>query len=483
MDPAAHKLVRFGVFELDLISHELRKQGLRIKLSEQPLQMLLLLLERAGDPVTRDELRQRLWAADTFVDFDAGLNSAIKKLRDTLGDPAENPRFIETLPRRGYRFIGPVEAPAIDRREEVAPIPAPRSGRVLKRRWSLIAMLAGLVALSAWLSFGDTWERVSERIGLGGSPRRITSIAVLPFENLTGSAQQDYFVDGMTEALTTNLAQFKALQVASRTSAMQYKRRDKPLAQIANELKVDAVVEGAIMRSENRVRVTVQLIEAATDRHLWADAYEREVRNVLTLQIELAEAIATAIRVEVRPDERRRLAQTQAVRPEAYDEYLRGRFYWSNRRSPENLLKAAKHFETAIRHDPTYAPAYSGLSDTYRALRNSGVAPARETMPKAEAAARKALALDDTLAEAHASLATVLYSYHWNWAEAEHEFTRALELDPNYEEGHRAQGHLSIGPAPKRRCAHRDASRPRAQPVITNHQCRTRVRADTRAPL
>jgi DNA-binding winged helix-turn-helix (wHTH) protein len=220
VDPGAHKLVRFGVFELDLISHELRKQGLRIKLSEQPLQMLLLLLERAGEPVTRDDLRRKLWPADTFVDFDAGLNSAIKKLRDALGDPAENPRFIETLPRRGYRFIGPVEAPAIDRREEVAPIPAPRSGRVLKRRWSLIAMLAGLVALSAWLSFGDTWKRVSERIGLGGSPRRITSIAVLPFENLTGSAEQDYFVDGMTEALTTNLARFKALQVASRTSAM-----------------------------------------------------------------------------------------------------------------------------------------------------------------------------------------------------------------------------------------------------------------------
>ena len=181
------------MFELDLISHELRKQGLRIKLSEQPLQMLLLLLERAGDPVTRDELRQRLWAADTFVDFDAGLNSAIKKLRDALGDPAENPRFIETLPRRGYRFIGPVEAPAIDRREEVAPIPAPRSGRVLHSRWSLIAMLAAPVALAAWLSFGDTWERVSERIGLGDSPRRITSIAVLPFENLTGNCGAGLF--------------------------------------------------------------------------------------------------------------------------------------------------------------------------------------------------------------------------------------------------------------------------------------------------
>ena len=211
-----------------------------------------------------------------------------------------------------------MEAPAIDRREEVAPPLAPARA-VYSEPVALIAMLAGLVALAAWLSFGDTWERVSERIGLGS--RRITSIAVLPFENLTGSAQQDYFVDGMTEVLTTDLAQFKALQVASRTSAMQYKRRDKPLAQIANELKVDAVVGGAIMRSENRVRVTVQLIEAATDRHLWAKAYEREVRDVLTLQIDLPEAIAAAIHVQVRPDERQRLARSQTASPEAYDEY------------------------------------------------------------------------------------------------------------------------------------------------------------------
>jgi TolB-like protein/DNA-binding winged helix-turn-helix (wHTH) protein/Tfp pilus assembly protein PilF len=439
VDPAAHKLARFGVFELDLISHELRKQGLRIRLPEQPLQILLLLLEHAGETVTRDELRRRLWPADTFVDFDAGLNSAIKKLRDALGDPAENPRFIETLPRRGYRFIGSVDAPAIDRREEVTPIPAPRSGHGVHRRWSLIAMLAAPVALTAWLSFGDTWERLSVRIGVGVSPRRITSIAVLPFENLTGSTEQDYFVDGMTEALTTNLAQFKALRVSSRTSAMQYKRRDKPLAQIAGELNVDAVVQGAVVRSGNRVRVTAQLIEAATDQHLWAQDYAREVRDVLGLQIELAEAIATAIRVEVRPDERRRLARTQAVRPEAYDEYLKGRFYWSSRRT-ENMLRAAELFQNSIARDPTYAPAYSGLSDTYRLFDLHGLAAPRDCMPKAEAAARRALTLDDTLAEAHASLAGVLYRYHWNWAAAEQEFRRALELDPNYAEGHRARG-------------------------------------------
>jgi TolB-like protein/DNA-binding winged helix-turn-helix (wHTH) protein/Flp pilus assembly protein TadD len=438
VDPTAHRLARFGVFELDRISGELRKQGLRIRLPEQPLQVLLLLLEHAGETVTRDELRRRLWPAETFVDFDAGLNSAIKKLRDALGDPSENPRFIETLPRRGYRFIGPVEEPAIGRREEGAPSPAPGFSRLRQNRWLLTATLAAPLAIAAWFIFGDAREWLSARTGLAAGPRRIMSIAVLPFENLTGITDQDYFVDGMTEALTTNLAQFKTLRVSSRTSAMQYRRRDKPLSQIAGELNVDAVVEGAVVRSGNRVRVTAQLIEAVSDRHLWAQNYEREVRDVLGLQIELAEAIATAIRLEVRPEERRRLTRSQAVKPEAYDEYLKGRFYWSSR-GPENLLRAAEHFQTSIERDPTYAPAYSGLSDTYRLFDVHGLAAPRECMPKAEAAAREALALDDTLAEAHASLAGVLYRYHWNWAEAEKEFRRTLELDPSYAEGYRAQ--------------------------------------------
>jgi TolB-like protein/tetratricopeptide (TPR) repeat protein len=330
-----------------------------------------------------------------------------------------------------------VEEPAIARREEGAPSPAPGFSRLRNTRTLLAATLAALLAIAAWLSLGDSMERLFDRIGLTG-PRRITSIAVLPFENLTGNTEQDYFVNGMTDALTTNVAQFKALRVTSRTSAMQYKRRDKPLSQIAGELNVDAVVEAAVMRSGNRVRVTAQLIETATDRHLWAQTYEREVRDVLGLQIELTEAIATAIRLEVRPEERRRLTRSQSVRPEAYDEYLKGRFYWSNP-NEENLLRAAEHFKTSIERDPTYAPAYSGLSDTYRLFDVVGLTAPRDSMPKAEAAARHALALNDTLAEAHASLAGVLYRYHWNWAEAEQEFKRALELDPNYAEGHRAK--------------------------------------------
>jgi len=438
VNPGDQKIVRFGVFELDRISGELRKQGLKVKLPEQPLQILLLLIERAGEVVLREEVRRRLWPADTFVDFDAGLNSAIKKLRDALGDPAENPRFIETVPRRGYRFIGPVEQPEAQGIDEV---PAGRARVFASRplgRWFLTATLAAPLALGAWLSFGDEWRRLSTRIGLPGTPTRITSIAVLPFENLSVNNEQDYFVDGMTEALTTNLAQIKSLKVASRNAATQYKQRTRPLAQIAKELNVDAVVQATVLRSGNRMRLTVQLIDAANDTHIWAHDYEREVRDVLGLQIELAEAIANAIRVEVRPEERSRLTRSQAVKPEAYDEYLRGRFYWSSRRA-ENLLRAAEHFQNAIAHDSTYAPAYSGLSDTYRQFDVLGLGAPRDCMPKAEAAARQALTLDDTLAEAHASLAGVLYRYHWKWAEAEQEFGRALELDPYYAEGHRAR--------------------------------------------
>ncbi len=268
-------------------------------------------------------------------------------------------------------------------------------------------------------------------------PRPIRSLAVLPFQNLTGDREQDYFVDGVTEALTTNLAQIRALKVISRTSAMQYKRPNTTLPRIADELDVDAVVEGAVMRSGDRVRVTAQLIHAASDRHLWARSYDRDLRDVLALQGEVARAIAEALQVELRPDERRRLSRTAAIHPEAYEAYLKGRFYWSMR-GRDNLLKAAGYFQQAIAEDPTFAPAYSGLSDTHRLFDTNGLASPRECMPKAEAAARKALALDDTLAEAHASLAGVLYRYHWDWEDAEREFQRALDLDPNYAEGHRA---------------------------------------------
>jgi TolB-like protein/Flp pilus assembly protein TadD len=289
-----------------------------------------------------------------------------------------------------------------------------------------------VAALLVWTSVSAWRARRAEAVS---GP--ITSIVVLPFENLSGDPAQEYFADGMTEALTTDLAQIGALRVISRTSAMQYKDAKKPLSQIARELNIDAAVEGAVVRDGDRVRITAQLIHAGTDRHVWAQSYERQLRNVLSLQMEVAGAIAAAIQVEIRPDQGQRLARAQAVDPKAYDEYLRGRYYWSGR-PQENVLRAVDHFQKAIELDPMYAAPYSGLSDSYRQFDQQGLGAPRESMPKAEAAARKALELDPTLAEAHASLAGVLYRYHWNWDEAEKEFRRTLELDPNYAEGYRA---------------------------------------------
>lgn len=292
--------------------------------------------------------------------------------------------------------------------------------------------MTAVVAVAVGLTLSASGDRRPGR----SAPVQIRSVAVLPFENLTGDPEQDYFVDGMTEALTSELAQFRALRVISRTSAMQYKRSKKSLPRIADELDVDAVVEGAVARSGDRVRVTAQLIFAPTDRHLWARTYERDLRDVLALQAEVAGAIAQAVQVKLQPEERIPIARAGAVDPDAYDAYLRGRFYW-NKRSPAGLAKAIEYFQRAIEKDPTYAPAYSGLSDAYRHFGIRGLPP-RECMPKAEAAARKALALDDTLAEAHTSLAAVLYRHNWDWPGAEKEFQLSLDMDPNYAEGHRA---------------------------------------------
>jgi TolB-like protein/DNA-binding winged helix-turn-helix (wHTH) protein/Tfp pilus assembly protein PilF len=433
-----NRVIRFGAFELDVQSGELRKQGLRTRLTPQSFQVLLLLLERRGEVVTREALRQKLWPADTFVDFDMGLSSAVKKLREALGDSAENPRFVETLPRRGYRFIAGAEPPAVSAPDkgETPGLATPGSGA--RRRWARSGAVAAAIVAAALIALeaGGGREWLARRFGTSAAPIQIKSIAVLPLENLSGDASQDYFVDGMTDALITELAQIGRLRVISRTSMMQYRATRKPLPEIARELNVEAVVEGTVVRGGARVRITAQLIHAPTDRHLWARSYDRELRDVLALQEEVARAIAQAVQVEVRPDERRRLSQAAAVDPEAYESYLKGRFYW-RMRGRENLLKAAAYFQQAIAEDPTYAPAYSGLSDTYRQSDQEGLAPS-ECMPKAETAARKALALDDTLAEAHASLAGVLYRYHWDWDGAKREFQRSLDLDPNSAEGHRA---------------------------------------------
>ncbi len=389
------------------------------------------LLERPGEVVTRKELQQKLWPANTFVDFDMGLSSAVKKLRDALGDSAENPRLVETVPRHGYRFIGPV-----DGIREVAAGHAP-AARL--RAWRAAA--AGTIALIAVLAvvFGLNIGHLRDRLLNWLEPPKVRSIAVLPLENLTGDPAQEYVVDAMTDALTTELARARILEVISRTSATQYKGARQSLRKVAKELNVDAVVEGTVSRSGERMQINAQLIHASSDRHLWAQRYDRDLREIAGLPSEIAWDIMRALPANFRPGEQPRQDRPRPMNADAYEAYIKGRFFW-NKREPENLLKALKYYQQAIEADPSYAPAYSGLSDAYRLGTLNGLASGREFMPKAEAAARKALKLDDTLAEAHNSLAGVLYRYRWDWTGAEKEFQRALELDPNYEEAHRSYG-------------------------------------------
>lgn len=416
--PSTPRLVRFGVFEVDLRAGELRKSGVKIKLQEQPFQILALLLERPGEVVTREELQRKLWPADTFVDFEHSLNAAVKRLREALGDSAETPRFVETLPRRGYRFIYPVEG---------------REPPARRRRWvTALALVAlpGMLAVMFALNLGGLRDRLLGR----PMPGEITSIAVLPLENLSGDPEQDYFTDGMTEMLITELSKIGALKVISRQSVMQFKGTDKPLPEIARELDVDAVVEGSALHIGERVRITVQLIEAATDRNLWADNYDRDVSDVLELHSEVAQAIARQIKIAVTPEEETRLASGRPLNPKAHEAYLRGRYHW-NKRTEEGLKKSIEHFQQAVEMDRGYALAYAGLADAYVFLGGYQVFPPKEVNTKAKAAALKALELDDTLAEVHASLAIAKLS-EWDWLGAERELKRAIELNPSYATAH-----------------------------------------------
>jgi TolB-like protein/DNA-binding winged helix-turn-helix (wHTH) protein/Flp pilus assembly protein TadD len=457
---------RFDAFEVDMRSGEVRKHGIRLKLHGQPFQVLSLLLEHPGDVVTREELRQKLWPGNTFVDFDTGLNTAIKKLRDGLGDSAEHPRFIETLPRRGYRWLAPVECvgdtsanlpvavPVTAPRSEVPTdlqplahpggateaIPASNSKVRLLPAVAIsgIAFLCVLVLLFA-LGVGKLRTR------LRGStvPVRIQSVAVLPFENLSHEPEEEYFADGMTEELIKNLGKIGALHVTSRTSVMRYKRADKSLPQIARELNVDAIVEGTVQRSGDRVRITAQLIHAPTDRHLWAESYDRELKDVLTLQDDVARAIAHEINVTLTPDEQLSLAGVRPVNPGAYEAYLKGRYYW-NKRTAEGMKKASDYFQQSINQQPDYGLAYSGLADCNSGLAWHGFASPTEALPRAKTAALKAIEIDPASGEAHASLALVL-SHQRNWAAAENEFKRALQLSPRYANAHHWYGdYLSV---------------------------------------
>jgi len=448
--------VRFGVFETDLETGELRKHGLRLKLSEQPFQILALLLAKPGEIVSREELRERLWPSETFVDFDHGLNNAVMRLREVLGDSSEHPRFIETLPRRGYRFIAPVEqlyesAAAPTPQEAVALIsksesgfaraaaPAPAvAGAVAEAAhgrfsFSRIALLVVAVLAGSALISGIAVHYVRGVDASKAKGNRTNSLVVLPLENLSGDKEQDYFADGMTDDLIANLAKIRSLRVVSRSTAMAYKGTHKTVSQIAAELKVDAVVEGTVMHVGNRVRITAELVQVSTDQHLWADTYESPIGDVLALQNRVSSAIVDEIRINLTQKDKERLAQKPAVSPEAYEEYLKGRYYW-NKRSSEGFAKAIGYFEDATRRDPQYALAYAGLADCYGIIGATiyGTVPAAEAAPKAKAAAIRALAIDPSLAEAETSLATAKFNYDWDWAGAAEGFKKAMQMDPTY---------------------------------------------------
>jgi TolB-like protein/DNA-binding winged helix-turn-helix (wHTH) protein/Tfp pilus assembly protein PilF len=448
-----NSVVRFGPYQVSLQSGELRKAGLRIRVQQQPMKLLEILLEHPGEVVTREELRRRVWPNESFGDFDQALNIAIGKLRSALEDSAENPRFIETLPKRGYRFIAGVsivDADARPKRPESAAADLPgsqettESGHKLqdaglavgpkRRLWPMrgvIVAMALVIIIS--LSILSVWRFRSR----ASAPSGIRSIAVLPLENLSGDASQNYFADGMTDELITDLAQISALRVISRTSVMVYKGAGKPLPQIARELSVDAVVEGTVLRSGDQVRITAQLIEASTDKHIWSQSYEGELRDTLALQNRVASAIADQIRINLTPREQAALKSAKAVNPEAYQSYLKGRYFW-NKRTADGLKAALAYFNQAIEEDSKYAQAYSGLADTYALLGDwqYGVMSFKEALPKAKAAAIKALELDSSLSEAHTSLGYSLRAFDWDFDSAGKEFRRAIELNPGYATAH-----------------------------------------------
>jgi TolB-like protein/DNA-binding winged helix-turn-helix (wHTH) protein/Tfp pilus assembly protein PilF len=450
---------RFGSFQVSFDAGEIRKEGLRIRVQQQPLKLLQILLERPGEVVSREHLRNQLWATESFGDFDQAVNIAIGKLRNALGDSAENPRFIETLPKRGYRFIAEVsllrstdqtgglasvsmgslpDSSVSSGLQPASSIARPPGDSPAVQRWTARRIMVLCLATAIFVTLLIfAWVR---------RPTGIRSLAVLPLENFSGDASQDYFADGMTDELITDLAQIRALRVVSRTSVMTYKGTRKPLPEIARELNVDAVVEGSVSRSGDQVRITAQLIQLPADKHLWAQSYQGNLSDTLAVQNQVARAIADEIRIEITPQEQAALKSAKKINPEAYEEYLRGRYFW-NKRTADGLERAVDYFNQAIARDPNYAAAYSGLADTYALLGDweyAAMSP-KEAMPKALSAARKALQLDDSLGEAHASLAFCLEGFDWDFAAAEKEFQRAIDLNPGYATAHHWYAwHLSL---------------------------------------
>lgn len=432
-------IVRFGEFELDLRTGELLTQGHHIILQEKPFQILTALLERPGEMISREELTERLWPAGTFVDFNLGLNKAVNRLREALGDSAEQPRFIETFPKRGYRFVAQVTR---DGAEPAEPSPTSTAHTSSARprgpgnenaalaagalRWRS-AMVAGLLAIMVTVSYFG-WRRHSK----APSPRSRIMMAVLPFQNLTGDPEEEYLTDGLTEETIARLGalQPEQLGVIARTSVMGYKHGGTRLDQIGRELGVQYVLEGSVRRDRNRLRITAQLIRVKDQSHLWAQEYDHSLRDIIALQDDVAAGVTQEIQSRWAVELRNHPVRRQPANPEAYDAYLRGR-YSLNRRTEQGLHNALGFFQAALKADPGYALAYSGLAECYVLMLSNYDASADATVHQARTAANQALSLDPGLGEPHAILALIAQNHDWNWEESEREFKLAMAADPS----------------------------------------------------
>jgi TolB-like protein/DNA-binding winged helix-turn-helix (wHTH) protein/Flp pilus assembly protein TadD len=445
---SSSRRVSTGLFEIDLGSGEVHKSGRKVPLQEQPFRVLAILLERPGDLIAREELQARLWPADTFVGFDEGINTAIRKLRVAFGDSADNPRFIETIPRRGYRFMAPVHEAVAEPAPlpqsvavgvATAELPQERSRRV---RWPVLALSA--VVLLTVLAI--TYLRRPHSPKKSSAQKR-AMLAVLPFQNMSNDPSQEYFSDGLTEETITDLGQLspEQLGVIARTSAMAYKHTNKTVSQIGQELGVDYILEGSVRREGGEARVSAQLIRVSDQTHLWAQNYERELHDLLLIENELGKAIARQVQINLTPQQETDLSKMRTVSPEAYDLYLKGRFYW-NQRNPAAIKESIGYLQQATAKDPNFALAYVGLADAYNIGNILGVYSAKNSLPEAKAAATKALELDPSLAEAHAALGVVKSHYDFDLPGAQKEFLTAIELNPNSAYAHLFYSNCYLAP-------------------------------------
>jgi TolB-like protein/DNA-binding winged helix-turn-helix (wHTH) protein/Tfp pilus assembly protein PilF len=448
-------LNRFLDFELDSAQFELRRAGHRVPLERKPLELLILLVEKRGSLVSREEIIRRVWGDDVYFDAERGINNAVRKIRAALHDESAQPHFVETVVGKGYRFIAHLDGertgattaaaeavpspnapavvgPTVTAVNEPARIPqltrAGRARRVLAGVGLLLAILATIFTL--------TFGHVRQRLFASSSSPRIQSLAVLPLANLSGDATQEYFADGMTEELIGRLSAIRGLRVISRTSVMRFKDTRMSAPEIAKALNVDAIVEGSVIRQGGRIRVHAQLIRAATDEHFWSESYDRELSDALALESDVAQAIARKVEVTVTGEEHTRLVSAHQVAPEVYESYLKGKGQFARGNSRAEIEQSIAYFQAAIAKDATFAPAYVGLADAYEMLSGSFVGvPTAETRPKVIREARKALELDPGLAEAHALLGTILRK-QFRWADAEAEYKQALALNPNSVSAH-----------------------------------------------